>query len=158
MFCDPLDLPDDVIAAQEAGELVIFAGAGVSLEHPSNIPLFKDLTDNIGAAFNKTRDPLRDDLDVLLGEWKDSHGARVHEAAYEIVSNPKSRPTEVHFNLLKLFKKPEHIRIVTTNYDRHFTTVGKRPTKHLLTSLSSRRPFKRLLPARPAAICSTPPA
>lgn len=124
MFCDPLDLPDDVIAAQEAGELVIFAGAGISLEHPSNIPLFKDLTDNIGAAINKTRDPLRDDLDVLLGEWKDSHGARVHEAAYEIVSNPKSRPTEVHFNLLKLFKKPEHIRIVTTNYDRHFTTVA----------------------------------
>lgn len=123
MFCNPLDIPDDVIAAQEAGELVIFVGAGVSKDGASDLPLFEGLTDQIGAAIGKTRGS-REDFDVLLGDWQDNHGARVHEAARAIIANPQSQPNEAHRLLLRLFKKPEHVRIVTTNYDRHFTTVA----------------------------------
>src|SRR5690606_38669187 len=88
------------------------------------LPLFEGLTDQIGAKIGKVRDTARKDYDALLGEWQDSHGARVHDAAHAIVSNPQSRPNEAHRLLLRLFKKPEHVRIVTTNYDRHFTTAA----------------------------------
>jgi len=125
MFCDPLDIPDEVIAAQEAGELVVFVGAGVSFGGASDLPLFKGLTQQIGATIGKTPDPEREDYDVLLGEWEEHEGVQVHEAARAIIGNPKSRPNEAHSLLLRLFKKPEHIRIVTTNYDRHFTTAAQ---------------------------------
>lgn len=125
MFCDPLDIPDDVIAAQEAGELVVFVGAGVSRGGTSDLPLFDGLTDQIGAAIGKVRDPDRKDYDALLGEWEEHHGVRVHEAAQSIIGNKNSRPNEAHRLLLRLFKKQEHIRIVTTNYDRHFTTAAQ---------------------------------
>ncbi len=125
MFCDPLDIPDDIIAAQEAGELVVFVGAGISCGGASDLPLFDGLTDLIGAKIGKTRDTTRKDFDALLGEWQDSHGARVHDAAHAIISNPQSRPNEAHHLLLRLFKKPGHVRIVTTNYDRHFTTAAR---------------------------------
>ena len=38
-----VDLPQAMIDAQKRGELVLFAGAGVSIDAPSNYPNFLDL-------------------------------------------------------------------------------------------------------------------
>jgi hypothetical protein len=43
MILDPLDIPDELLEAQERGRLVVFAGAGVSRGAPSNLPDFKGL-------------------------------------------------------------------------------------------------------------------
>lgn len=44
-----IDVPDDLLKAQAAGELVIFAGAGVSNPPPSSLPLFGGLATQIGS-------------------------------------------------------------------------------------------------------------
>lgn len=43
MYFSPIDIPDELLEAQEEGKLVIFAGAGVSMGDPSNLPDFKGL-------------------------------------------------------------------------------------------------------------------
>lgn len=43
------DLPESLIEAQEAGTLVVFAGAGVSMGSPSNLPSFSQLAKKIAA-------------------------------------------------------------------------------------------------------------
>ncbi|MFZ0543343.1 MAG: hypothetical protein WA416_05770 [Candidatus Sulfotelmatobacter sp.] len=43
-----VDLPQAVIDAQKRGELVLFAGAGVSIDPPSNYPNFLDLATELG--------------------------------------------------------------------------------------------------------------
>jgi hypothetical protein len=126
MFCEPLDVPDEVISAQEAGELVIFVGAGVSNGGASNLPLFGGLTEQIGRILSKRIEPAdRKDYDAVLGEWAELHHANVHEIAHSIIGDPKSQPNEAHKLLLQLFKRKEHVRIVTTNYDRHFSTAAE---------------------------------
>lgn len=128
MFCAPLDIPDEIIAAQEAGELVVFVGAGVSCGGTSGLPRFEGLTDQIGETIGRSRGD-REDFDSILGEWHEVNGAKVHQIAQRIIDNPASKPAskpnEAHSLLLKLFRRPEEIRIVTTNYDRHFSTAAK---------------------------------
>jgi hypothetical protein len=45
-----VDLPQPIIDAQKRGELVLFAGAGVSIDPPSNYPNFADLASELGGA------------------------------------------------------------------------------------------------------------
>ena len=60
-----IDLPQAVIDAQKRGELVVFAGAGVSIDEPSNYPNFRDLATELGG----TTYPIRDNelIDRYLG-------------------------------------------------------------------------------------------
>src|SRR3954471_17399830 len=74
MFCDPLELPDEVIAAQEQGRLVIFAGAGVSMGPPSNLPGFGDLAAGI---VKNTKHSVRKPYDEFLGDMV-TDGVQVH--------------------------------------------------------------------------------
>jgi hypothetical protein len=45
---DDVDIPEALLAAQRDGRLVIFAGAGVSMGPPSNVPGFSRLATQIG--------------------------------------------------------------------------------------------------------------
>jgi len=65
VFCDPLDLPDALVSAQEQGRLVIFAGAGVSMGPPANLPSFAQLAARIAEGTGKTS---REPYDVFLGD------------------------------------------------------------------------------------------
>jgi hypothetical protein len=42
----------------------------------------------------------------------------------KLIGHPNSEPTELHKHLIRLFPDAEQIRIVTTNFDRHFTTAA----------------------------------
>jgi hypothetical protein len=46
---DDVDIPEALLAAQRDGRLVIFAGAGVSMGPPSNLPGFSKLAKQIAA-------------------------------------------------------------------------------------------------------------
>jgi hypothetical protein len=117
-----VDLPDGLLEAEESGSLVIFAGAGVSIPAPSNYPNFDKLAEDIsgGALLRQEREP----VDRYLGRLV-KHGVHVHELVRKTLSDPKSMPNPLHTNLLRLFKTPSRIKIVTTNFDLHFTTAAK---------------------------------
>ncbi len=47
MQIGPLDLPEEILTALEEKRLVIFAGAGVSIPPPANLPSFRGLVEGI---------------------------------------------------------------------------------------------------------------
>lgn len=117
-----VDLPEPLINAQREKKLLIFAGAGVSMGEPSNLPDFKRLAIEVAKGIFK---PEKDEpIDRFLGRLKD-HGTNVHIIARSIIDKPNSKPTKLHRDLLLLFPSADEVRIVTTNFDRHFSTVVK---------------------------------
>ena len=112
-----VDLPQAVIDAQKRGELVLFAGAGVSIDAPSNYPNFLDLATELGG----TTYPIRDHelIDRYLGRLVE-HGIAVHDRVKNRLSDPHSRPNHLHEAIVRLFGSTSAIRIVTTNFDDHF--------------------------------------
>jgi hypothetical protein len=117
---DTLDIPESLLSAQEVGKLVVFAGAGVSMGPPSDLPSFVRLAATI--AQRPLSDEEKSRLDHFLGELK-SEGCDVHALAVQALNQPDSRPTPLHEQLVRLFARPEHVRIVTTNFDPHFAKV-----------------------------------
>jgi len=124
MFFHPIDIPDELLEAQEQGKLVVFAGAGVSMGAPSNLPSFRRLAEKIAGSHPLAAeiDRYNARLDYLLGELF-RQGVDVQRLCRSIIGDPASKPTELHRSLLDLFTTPEHVRIVTTNFDSHFPTV-----------------------------------
>jgi hypothetical protein len=115
-----VDVPDELIAAQKAGSLAIFAGAGVSRPSPSNYPDFAGLARQIAGEIQQREN---EHLDQFLGRLVDEKIA-VHKPASRILSNPNSTYNRLHTDLLRLFESAANVRIVTTNFDQHFTTAA----------------------------------
>jgi hypothetical protein len=124
LFFDPLEVPDDLLMAQEQCRLVIFAGAGTAMGEPSNLPSFKELAKRIahGTPLANEIDEYDDKLDRFLGDLA-RNGVDVQRLCREIIGNPSSKPNELHRSLIDLFIDPAHLRIVTTNFDPHFSTI-----------------------------------
>lgn len=123
-----VDFPEPLLDAQEGGDLVIFAGAGVSIPPPSNYPTFEELAEQVsGGALERRKDDSgkpTEPVDVFLGRLADKK-IKVHDKVRKILSDPNSAPNALHSDLLRLFKKAGEVRLVTTNFDVHFTTAAK---------------------------------
>jgi len=63
--------------------------------------------------------------DQFLGR-KAKEGVKVHTRAKEILSDPSSNPNRLHELLVELSSSGGPLRIVTTNYDRHLSTVASK--------------------------------
>lgn len=118
-----VDFPDELICARNVGELVVFAGAGVSMGTPSSLPDFNGLADMIGREVGVRRD--RKLPDKFLGGLK-RNGTDVHALATNILSNPYSQYKTVHLDLLRIYHGNENVRLVTTNLDNHFESAATR--------------------------------
>jgi NAD-dependent SIR2 family protein deacetylase len=117
-----VDLPQVVIDAQKRGDLVLFAGAGVSMDAPSNYPNFLDLATELGGtAYPKEKDEL---TDRYLGRLVEKE-IPVHQRVKTRLSDPKSSPNHVHDSVVRLFGRADAIRIVTTNFDDHFSGAAQ---------------------------------
>lgn len=118
-----VDLPQTVIDAQRRGELVIFAGAGVSMDAPSNYPNFRNLATELG----RTTYPIGDHepIDRYLGRLAE-HDIAVHERVKARLSDPNSHPNNLHEAIIRLFGSASAIRIATTNFDDHFRGAAQR--------------------------------
>jgi len=116
-----VDFPQAVLAAQRSGKLVLFAGAGVSIPPPSNLPNFRDLAKRVasGALTREEDEP----SDRFLGRLH-AQGIQVHRIVSEILRDPTSAPNELHSILLQLFPRANDVRLVTTNFDTHFSTAA----------------------------------
>jgi hypothetical protein len=112
-----VDLPQAVIDAQKRGELVLFAGAGVSIDPPSNYPNFLDLATELGGVAYPIRE--HELIDRYLGRLAE-HSIAVHDRVKNRLSDPHSHPNHLHEAIVRLFGSTSAIRIVTTNFDDHF--------------------------------------
>ncbi|MBU1318165.1 MAG: SIR2 family protein [candidate division Zixibacteria bacterium] len=117
----PMELRD----AQQDGNLVVFAGAGVSRDEPSGLPNFRRLTEELAsrAGYDLNLDDGRP-LDQHLGELAKKN-SNLHTWTKDIFSNPDSKPNGYHKSLPRLFSRPEDVKIVTTNYDTHLSTAAR---------------------------------
>lgn len=124
MWIKGVDIPKELIRAQEEGKLVIFAGAGVSRGSPSALPDFEGLVHEV---IERTGNILRrekgEPADRFLGRLEKA-GPKVHEIVQKILSPPGCKPNKLHYGLLSLFRRPEMVRLVTTNFDTHFSTAS----------------------------------
>ena len=113
-----IEFPPGLLAARRHGRLVVFAGAGVSRLAPSCLPDFEGLVAEV--AGNRLARLDREPPDRFLGRLGQV-GIPVHRrAALSLVGRQDSRPNELHRLLVQLFPSSEELRLVTTNFDRHF--------------------------------------
>ena len=113
-----VEFPNLLLNALRENRLVIFAGAGVSMGPPANLPSFRRLAEQVA---DGTGQSIEDDEteDRFLGRLKVG-GTEVHQRAAEILQRDSPEPTELHRNLLRLYGSPDDVRIVTTNFDLLF--------------------------------------
>jgi NAD-dependent SIR2 family protein deacetylase len=116
-----VDLPTELVDSRRSGNLAVFAGAGVSMPAPSNLPDFKDLAIELARS---TTTPEEDEpLDRFLGRL--ASNLHIHRRARDLLRRPDSRPNPLHFSLLRLFGSASAVRLVTTNFDNHFSAAAE---------------------------------
>lgn len=124
MWIGDIDVPQAVLDAAEAGNLVLFVGAGASRAHPADLPDFVNLVRDIGARVG--REPTGDETrhpDVFLGRLEDN-GIEVHKLVATAISRAGSQPNALHHAIAGLAAAYPNPRIVTTNYDQHLSSAA----------------------------------
>lgn len=114
-----VNIPDIVLDAQDSGELVIFVGAGVSVDAPSGLPLFNELAYQIAGNIKRQEG---EPIDSFLGRLE-KRGIDVHKKTLEIIGRPDSRANSLHESIISLFPSSQMMRIVTTNFDKHLSSI-----------------------------------
>jgi hypothetical protein len=94
---------------------------------PSALPGFYELVKKIRDGSNlagviSDRDLDELPLDEILGKIESDHEVDVHLRIYEFISEQRSRPAPLHKAIVRL-AIASTVRLVTTNYDRHLSTV-----------------------------------
>ncbi|KEK22894.1 DUF4020 domain-containing protein [Bacillus gaemokensis] len=116
-----VEIPDELFDNLEQGKLVLFVGAGVSMKGKSNLPNFDDLVDEIAETLYVEKREITEPHDYYLG--KIAKTKDVHQVARDLVDVKNSKPNPLHYAIPRLFSVDTAVRIVTTNFDQHFTTV-----------------------------------
>lgn len=115
MLLGRLEVPQPLLDAHRDGGLVVFVGAGVSRPAPTSIPTFRRLAELIGLEAGVQVRRL-EPLDVYLGR-AEAKPYPVHERVVEII-NSGGGTNLLHHAVVGLFRSPDQVRIVTTNFDR----------------------------------------
>ena len=113
-----VDFPDPLMNALRDGRVVVFAGAGVSMGSPACLPGFRRLAEQVAEGTGQSIGDAETE-DRFLGRLKDL-GTDIHQRAAETLQRIDPQPTALHLNLLRLFRGPESVRAVTTNFDNLF--------------------------------------
>ena len=116
-----VDFDERILNAIRDDKLVIFAGAGVSMGSPSNLPSFWKLAEYIasGTGLEPT-----EPLDRFLGTLNND-GIDVHRRAIKPLSPEGSKPNDLHRNIIRLFRDSKRIKLITTNFDLLFEEAYK---------------------------------
>lgn len=119
-----IEIPDELTEAIEEDRLVVFAGAGVSMQPPDPLPDFTDLVEGITQIVR----PNQPAIPRVGNERYESYLARIGEVAHlkeacaQIMS--PGAPSDLHANILSLFEGGV-LRLVTTNYDLRFEAAAE---------------------------------
>ena len=120
------DVPAELIQMQEAGEMVFFCGAGISV--PTGLPGFGGLVDQLYSSLNVPRTASekhaleRGEFDKALDSLEDRlTGHAMRNKVGELLSaSPRPGSLGLHRALLAISRSASGIRLVTTNYDDNF--------------------------------------
>ncbi|MDE0622163.1 MAG: SIR2 family protein [Bryobacterales bacterium] len=123
---DGPDIPGELIQKQEAGEMVFFCGAGVSV--PTGLPSLPELVQQIYPSLNisptsgeeKLRKQEKFDEVLDLLERRLSGDAMRSEVVRLLSVAPKPSSLRLHRSLLRVSHSPSGMHLVTTNYDDNF--------------------------------------
>lgn len=118
-----VEIPAELVDAHREGRLVLFVGAGASMDPPANLPNFRHLTESIAkkAQYPVTKRSL-DHPDYVLGRIEDGH-VDVHRLVANLIADPDSKHNHLHEALVDLALAGPDLRIVTTNFDRHLSSA-----------------------------------
>ena len=123
---DGPDIPGELIQKQEAGEIVFFCGAGISV--PTGLPSFPRLVERLYASLNVSLTPSEEKM-IERGEFAEALGilesritgnAMRSEVARLLSSNPRQGSLQLHRALLGVLRNSAGMHLVTTNYDDNF--------------------------------------
>ena len=120
------DIPAELIEKQEAGEMVFFCGAGISV--PTGLPGFRGLVEQLYSSLNVSRTSgeeeaiERGEFDKALDslEHRLTANAMREEVARLLSAPPKPASLRLHHALLAISRSASGRRLVTTNYDDNF--------------------------------------
>lgn len=124
-----VDIPIELIEAQEAGNLVLFVGAGASKSPPSNLPDFFGLAEQLGRDAHARLPTEKQPLDQYLGALS-AKKFNVHEHTYKALQVEESEPNATHQGVVALALASKNPRIITTNFDTllHQAWLSTEPT------------------------------
>ena len=110
-----VNLPEALVSAHRARRLVIFAGAGISMGAPSNLPDFGRLADLIsGGTLCRTPD---EPLDLFLGKLQ-SKNVEIRARARTFIGDPLSTLSPIHTALADLFSSAATVRMAASTVPR----------------------------------------
>ena len=116
-----VDFPIELLRAFRYDELVVFAGAGVSMGVPACLPNFSRLAKQIAIGTGESRDK-NDPEDRFLG-WLDRQRCR---CTYKSCSgtfrkwNYAAQTNETTLRFTEALPEPESLQLITTNFDLLF--------------------------------------
>ena len=113
-----IDFPKPLLNALNDNQLVVFAGAGVSIPEPSGLPSFSELVQAVAQGSGETIGEGEAE-DRFLGRLADKC-QKIHLQAAQILQEKAPKPSCLHRDLTALYRNPESLRIVTTNFDTLF--------------------------------------
>ena len=127
---DGPDIPGELIQHQQAGEMVFFCGAGISV--PTGLPSFRGLVQRLYASLHvcpasREKDLIEEEkfdeaLDVL--ESRVPANAMRSEVVRLLSSTPEQGSLRLHRALLRVSRNPSGLHLVTTNYDDNFARAN----------------------------------
>lgn len=118
-----IQLPEPLLAALRDRKLVVFAGAGVSMGEPANLPSFRRLAELIAVGTGEAMQD-RELEDRFLGRLQHRQ-VDVHTRAAQELLRGNAAPTDLHRNLVRLYSVVGQVRMVTTNFDPLFEQAAK---------------------------------
>jgi hypothetical protein len=114
-------LPQALLDALTEEKLVLFVGAGASVDVPSKLPLFGGLARQL-SEMARVPSPKDEALDFFLGSMPATFD--VHAHTRQIIQRKDSRPNSTHTALVRLASAHPPLRIVTTNFDDHLASAA----------------------------------
>src|SRR5215813_14952321 len=147
------EIPDALLEAHEEGRVVFFCGAGIS--YPAGLPGFKGLVDEIYKRVGTTLSAIEqqaydlNQFDATLDLLERREPGQRITVRQELAHALKPRwhrkgATDTHEALLELARcRDASIRLVTTNFDRVFERIRKRPGKTFQTYAAPMLPIPK---------------
>ena len=147
-----IDFPGTLLSALRDSNLVVFAGAGVSMGEPANLPDFRQLARKVAHGTGEAPDAT-EPVDRFLGKLE-QRGIDVHARAAEVLRlnslGAPPEPTTLHTDLVRLYDQSPPLRLVTTNFDPLFEVAARNhltaaPTLYNAPALPLGRDFQGIV-------------
>ena len=123
MMIGPINFPNPLLNALRNNQLVVFAGAGVSIPQPAGLPTFRQLAEAVALGSGEIREKDEPE-DRFLGRLAHK-GQKVHTRTAVLLRKNNPKASRLHHDLTALYRDPDHLRIVTTNFDTLFEEAAK---------------------------------